>query len=76
MFHRPRDKHMPLSSHLAKTLITASVISVIAFLCSLVQAAADIDYLKIGWWHITYREVGDVTGCDAWQNFRIRQEFR
>jgi hypothetical protein len=61
---------MPLSSHLSKTLIAAAVLSLNVFFCSYVEAIADVDYSKVGGWRIAYREVEDLTGCQAMAEFQ------
>ena len=61
---------MPLSSHLSKTLIAAAVLSLNVSFCSYVEAIADVDYSKVGGWRICYREVEDLTGCQAMAEFQ------
>jgi S1-C subfamily serine protease len=61
---------MPLNLNRAKILIAASVMSLSVFIGDCVQAAGDAEYSKVGWWHITYREVTDMTGCQASAEFQ------
>ena len=54
----------------ATTLIAAAVMSLSVFFCSFAQAAGDVEYSKVGWWRVTYREVSEMTGCDARTEFQ------
>jgi hypothetical protein len=52
--------------------VTAALAFSFMLLCNFAQASEDKDYAKIGWWHIAYREVDDMTGCDAKAEFQDR----
>jgi S1-C subfamily serine protease len=54
----------------ANTLIAAAILSLSVFFCNFVQAEDHLDYSKVGWWQITYREASNMTGCDARAEFQ------
>src|SRR5262245_27077257 len=58
----------------ANVLITSAVLLLSVFLCNLAQAG-DIDYATIGWWRIQYREVKNLTGCQATARFNDQTEI-
>ncbi len=60
---------MPPALHSAKILIATAFLSLAALFCGFVEAAADVDYSKVGWWQIAYREVEDLSGCQATAEF-------
>lgn len=37
--------------------------------------AAESNYAEVGWWHITYKVVDDMNGCDAGVQFRDQTKF-
>ena len=59
----------------ANAVITAVVLSLSLFFCNFAQAAEDVDYAKIGWWRIIYREVDNLTGCQATTRFSDQTEI-
>ena len=59
----------------ATTVITAAVLLLNVFFCNFAQAAEDVDYAKIGWWRIIYREVDNLTGCQASVSFNDQTEI-
>jgi serine protease Do len=63
---------MPLSSRQGTSTMAATAMLLTIFLCNISQASADVDYAKVGAWRIAYREVSDMTGCDAKAEFQDR----
>jgi hypothetical protein len=52
-------------------LSVAALLSINLFWCNFVRAAADIDYSRIGWWNIKFREINNgLNGCYAVANFK------
>jgi S1-C subfamily serine protease len=52
----------------ANAVITAAVLLVSLFFCNFAQAE-DVPYATIGWWRVIYREVANLTGCQATARF-------
>ena len=59
----------------ANAVITATVLSLSLFFCNFAQAAGDVDYAKIGWWRVIYREVDNLSGCQASVRFSDQTEI-
>ena len=54
----------PVSGFAVHTL-RAMLLCVGMSFCSLTASATDIDYDRIGWWNIVYRELKDSNSCSA-----------
>jgi hypothetical protein len=61
---------MSFNFRLATTVATVITSLAGAFLSFCTQAAADVEYSKVGWWQVSYREVDELTGCDATAEFQ------
>jgi serine protease Do len=61
-----------MSVNLRQARMVATVIMSLAaaFLSFYTQAVADVEYSKVGWWQVSYREVDELTGCDARAEFQ------
>ena len=59
----------------ANAVITAAVLSLSVFFCNFAQAAEDVEYAKVGWWRIIYREVDNLNGCQATARFSDQTEI-
>jgi S1-C subfamily serine protease len=59
----------------ASAVITAAVLLMNVFFANFAQAAEDVDYAKIGWWRIIYRQVDNLTGCQASVTFNDQTEI-
>jgi serine protease Do len=49
--------------------LNATTLSLNLLFSNFIEAAADAEYAKIGWWQISYREVDDWSGCQAAARF-------
>jgi hypothetical protein len=54
----------------ARTVATVIMSLAAAFLSFRTQAVADVEYSKVGWWQVSYKEVDELTGCDARAEFQ------
>jgi S1-C subfamily serine protease len=59
---------MSMSLNLQQARTVAAVIVSLVF--SNATQAAEIEYSKVGWWQVSYREVDELTGCHATAEFQ------